>query len=428
VPIDAGGGGLFVRGAGAGRRPRRCRARAAAPRRRRRRRPRAVARPQHGHPCRPPAGGGHAVLATVGAALRSRRSRVRGRAVGVKGAVGAKGPVEPPPNRPRAPRRQVTVEPLGGSHEGVSLLTLDRPDARNALGRRLVRELLEALGTLRQERTTRAVLLRSRVPGCFSAGADLKERAAMTQREAAEAVGALRRLMDAVAGLPMPTVAVLEGYALGGGAELALACDLRVASRGAALAFPEARLGIMPGAGGTQRLPRLVGLAAAKELVFTARRVGGEEAAGMGLVDHCVEDGRALDRALEIAADIAKARGPRRGRARVCVRARPRRGRGAPGLARPGTPGWGRARGAPGARALRAAAWEAGGPGPGGCGRGGGRAGPAALDAPLGADAPTLALALPPPAPPRRARRWRCGWPRRPWTAASRPTSPRAWP
>jgi methylglutaconyl-CoA hydratase len=201
---------------------------------------------------------------------------------------------------------QVTVEPLGGTHEGISLLTLDRPDARNALGRRLVRELLEALDTLRQERTTRCVLLRSRVPGCFSAGADLKERAAMTHQEAAECVASLRRLMGEVARLPMPTIAVLEGYALGGGAELALACDLRVASRGASLAFPEARLGIIPGAGGTQRLPRLVGVAAAKELVFTARRVGGEEAVALRLVDHCVEEGGALDRALEIATDIAQ--------------------------------------------------------------------------------------------------------------------------
>jgi len=201
------------------------------------------------------------------------------------------------------------VEPLGGPHEGVSLLSLSRPDARNALGRQLVRELAEALDTLRQERTTRCVLVRSAVPGCFSAGADLKERAAMTQTEAAECVASLRRLMGAVAALPMPTIAVLEGYALGGGAELALACDLRVASAAATLAFPEARLGIIPGAGGTQRLPRLVGLSAAKELVFTARRVAAEEAAGMGLVDHCVEEGRAMERALGLAADIAQVRG-----------------------------------------------------------------------------------------------------------------------
>jgi methylglutaconyl-CoA hydratase len=215
----------------------------------------------------------------------------------------------PSPSPPHPHPQKVTVEPLSGPHEGVSLLSLARPAARNALGRQLVRELAEAVDTLRQERTTRCVVLRSGVPGCFSAGADLKERALMTQAEAAEFVSTLRRLMGAVAALPMPTVAVIEGHALGGGAELALACDLRVAARGATLAFPEARLGIIPGAGGTQRLPRLVGLGAAKELVFTARRVGGAEAAAMRLVDHCVEDGRAMERALEIAADIAQVGG-----------------------------------------------------------------------------------------------------------------------
>lgn len=131
----------------------------------------------------------------------------------------------------------------------------------------------------------------------------------MTAAEAGECVSGLRRLMGAVASLPMPTVAVVEGYALGGGAELALACDLRVASRGgASFAFPEARLGIIPGAGGTQRLPRLVGRSAAKELVFSGRKVGADEAAAMGLADHAVDEGRAMERALEIAAEVAQVR------------------------------------------------------------------------------------------------------------------------
>ncbi|GBF92605.1 hypothetical protein Rsub_05219 [Raphidocelis subcapitata] len=208
---------------------------------------------------------------------------------------------------PSAAQLQASVEPLGGRHEGVSVLSLNRPEARNALGRQMVRELLEALETLRQERSTRCVIVRSAAPGVFCAGADLKERAAMTTSEAAETVSRLRALMSAVAALPMPTVAVLEGAALGGGAELALACDLRVAGRAAALAFPEARLGIIPGAGGTQRLPRLVGAAVAKELVFTGRRVAGEQALELGLVDHVTDEGGAMARALEVAADIAQA-------------------------------------------------------------------------------------------------------------------------
>lgn len=93
----------------------------------------------------------------------------------------------------------------------------------------------------------------------------------MTQQETGEFVTSLRRMFSEVAALPMPTIAVLEGFALGGGAELALACDLRVADETATMAFPEARLGIIPGAGGTQRLPRLIGRSKAKELMFTCR-------------------------------------------------------------------------------------------------------------------------------------------------------------
>jgi len=186
---------------------------------------------------------------------------------------------------------QVLVTPLDGDLEGVSALTLRRPQARNALGKQMVRELSEALDTLRQEPTTRCVVVRSSVVGVFSSGADLKERATMTQRETVEFVCLLRRTFDELAHLPMPTIAAVDGLALGGGLELALACDVRVAAAGrAAFAAPEARLGVIPGAGGTQRLPRVVGLSRAKELIFTCRRVGGAEAGMIGLVDHVVAD------------------------------------------------------------------------------------------------------------------------------------------
>jgi methylglutaconyl-CoA hydratase len=186
---------------------------------------------------------------------------------------------------------QAFVTPLDGDLEGVSALTLRRPAARNALGKQLLRELAQALDTLRQESTTRCVVVRSSVPGVFCAGADLKERAAMTQRETIEFVCSLRRTLSDLAALPMPTIAAVDGLALGGGMELALACDVRVASAGAAaFSAPEARLGVIPGAGGTQRLPRVVGASRAKELVFTCRRVGGAEAGMIGLVDHVVAD------------------------------------------------------------------------------------------------------------------------------------------
>ncbi|GLC34564.1 hypothetical protein PLESTF_000021400 [Pleodorina starrii] len=200
----------------------------------------------------------------------------------------------------------VTVEPLSGAHEGVSVISLSRPAARNAIGRQLLRELAEALDTVRQERTTRCVLVRSVVPGVFCAGADLKERATMSQSEAAEFVSRIRRTFTELQDLPMPTVAVVEGLALGGGAELALACDIRVMGSDASMAFPEAQLGIIPGAGGTQRLPRIVGASRAKELIFTGRRVSGAEALALQLADHVVPDDQVYNRALQLAEQIVR--------------------------------------------------------------------------------------------------------------------------
>ncbi|GLI64111.1 hypothetical protein VaNZ11_007286 [Volvox africanus] len=200
----------------------------------------------------------------------------------------------------------VTVEPLSGVHESVSVISLSRPAARNAIGRQLLRELAEALDTVRQERTTRCVLVRSVVPGVFCAGADLKERATMSQSEAAEFVSRIRRTFTELQDLPMPTVAVVEGLALGGGAELALACDIRILGNGASMAFPEAQLGIIPGAGGTQRLPRIVGASRAKELIFTGRRVAGPEALDLQLADHVVPDDQVYNRALQLAEQIVR--------------------------------------------------------------------------------------------------------------------------
>ena len=160
-------------------------------------------------------------------------------------------------------------------------------------GRQLLRELAEAIAALRSETTTRAVVVRSAAPGTFCAGADLRERAAMTPREAAAFVGDLGATLTALASLPMPTIAAVDGVALGGGAELALACDLRVVGPGGVFAFPEARLGIIPGAGGCARLPRLVGPARALDLIATARRVGPAEAVACGLADYEAGEGDA---------------------------------------------------------------------------------------------------------------------------------------
>lgn len=128
----------------------------------------------------------------------------------------------------KASHLHAQLEPLDSPNDGIFFLSLTRPEARNAIGRQLLRELRECLVNLSKERSTRCVVVRSTAPGVFCAGADLKERAAMTQQEAAQFVQDLRGTMSLLEELPMPTVAAVDGYALGGGAELALACDLRV--------------------------------------------------------------------------------------------------------------------------------------------------------------------------------------------------------
>lgn len=198
----------------------------------------------------------------------------------------------------------VRIERLQGADLGILVLSLDRPEAKNALGRQLLQELQEALAAIAEDQAIRVVILRSVVLGVFCAGADLKERAGMTQDEATGFVKKLRATFTALERLPMPSIAAIEGAALGGGLELALACDLRVVGGSARLGLPETSLAIIPGAGGTQRLPRLIGRARAKELIFTARKFGAAEALGYGIADRIADAGQALESALELAREI----------------------------------------------------------------------------------------------------------------------------
>lgn len=189
---------------------------------------------------------------------------------------------------------------LDGENQGIALMTMDRPKARNALGRQMIDEMREALEHVKADVSLRCVVLESAVDRVFCAGADLKERAAMTPTEASAFVARLQDTFSKVGDCPVPVIAAVEGAALGGGLELAMAADLRVAGGAAQLGLPETGLAIIPGAGGTQRLPRLVGPAKAKELIFTGRRVQAEEAAVLGLVNEAVEAGDATAKALEL--------------------------------------------------------------------------------------------------------------------------------
>lgn len=173
---------------------------------------------------------------------------------------------------------------------GIALLTVNRPEARNALNREVLDGLSEALSTLAQDDQVRALVLTGSGEKAFASGADIAELRERTHREAFFTVtaSAFQKLED----FPRPTIAAIEGYALGGGLELALACDLRVASKRCKLGLPEVSLGISPAAGGTWRLPRLVGLGRARELIFTGRIVEAEEALSLGQRSGCASRAR----------------------------------------------------------------------------------------------------------------------------------------
>jgi len=190
----------------------------------------------------------------------------------------------------------------------VAVLTIDRQEKLNALNPQVVEEIGQALLELEAE-GPRAVVVTGAGERSFVAGADISAMSEMDPLEAkrfSEIGHAAMALLDRS---PIPTIAAVNGYALGGGCEVAIACDIRVAAENATFGFPEVSLGILPGMGGTQRLPRLIGPALAKELIFTGRRIVAEEAHKIGLVNRVVPQGEALNVAREIAAEIA-ANGP----------------------------------------------------------------------------------------------------------------------
>ncbi len=194
------------------------------------------------------------------------------------------------------------------SDDGVAVLTVDRQEKLNALDGQVVEEIGQALLELESE-GPRVIIVTGAGERAFIAGADIRAMSAMDPIEAkrfSEIGHAAMALLDRS---PIPTIAAVNGYALGGGCEVALACDIRIATENANFGFPEVGLGILPGLGGTQRLPRLIGPALAKELIFTGRRIGAEEAHEIGLANRVVGRGEALKAAKELAAEIS-ANGP----------------------------------------------------------------------------------------------------------------------
>ena len=188
----------------------------------------------------------------------------------------------------------------------VEIWTIQGEARRNSLTIALLAELSERVLALSDDRSVRAVVLAGQGDRAFCAGADLKERARMTDDGVHAFHAAVRDTFLGIERAAQPFVAALNGAALGGGLELALACDLRVAAEGAEMGFPEVSLGIIPGAGGTARLPRVVGVARAKDLVLTARRIRGAEALAMGLVSRIAPAARVLAEATELALALAR--------------------------------------------------------------------------------------------------------------------------
>lgn len=190
--------------------------------------------------------------------------------------------------------------------DGVVELVLDRPGAMNAVSTPMARAIAAATEEIVADDGVRAVLLTSTHPRAFCVGADLKERNALTDEELREQRPVARRAYNGVLWLPVPTIAAVDGFALGGGLELALSCDVIVAGASATLGLPEVSVGVIPGGGGTQLVTRRLGWSRAARLVFTADRLDAARAHEVGLVDDLVDAGAAREHALALADRIAQ--------------------------------------------------------------------------------------------------------------------------
>jgi len=195
---------------------------------------------------------------------------------------------------------------LEDESDGVLTLTLNRPEAMNALSSELSSLLRRKIEEIGKRRDVRVVVITGAGDRAFCAGADLKERRGLDADQKWEQRTRGWEVNEAIWRMPQPVIAAIQGFCLGGGFELALYCDIRIAAANANFSFPEMTLGAYPGAGAAVVLPRLIGRGRAKELFFTARRVKADEALSLGIVEHVVPNGKALDKAYEIATEIKK--------------------------------------------------------------------------------------------------------------------------
>lgn len=187
----------------------------------------------------------------------------------------------------------------------IGILTLNQPKAMNALNARLIEELTEAMDLIAHDDAVR-VLIITGGEKVFAAGGDIKAMLACDPQAAKAYVRPIHKVFKMIEEMPKPTIAAITGFALGGGVELALVCDLRIAADNAKFGFPEINLGIFPAAGGSQRLPRLIGMSRAKELMFTGDTIDAHQALQIGLVNQVVPAAEVMDAALKLAVKLSK--------------------------------------------------------------------------------------------------------------------------
>jgi enoyl-CoA hydratase len=190
-------------------------------------------------------------------------------------------------------------------NEGVATITLNRPEALNAFSKEVVEEILHALEDVKTDESVRVVVLTGAGEKAFSAGADIKAMVGMTALKAREMSLMGERLCVGLENLEKPVIAAINGYALGGGLEVAMSCDLRIASENAKMGQTEINIGLIPGWGGTQRLTRLVGMTKAKELVFTGRIIDAKTAEQIGIINMVVPSDKFRETVSQFAKDLA---------------------------------------------------------------------------------------------------------------------------
>ncbi|KAF9434545.1 hypothetical protein BGZ76_007823 [Entomortierella beljakovae] len=202
--------------------------------------------------------------------------------------------------------KECYLEHLSGDDNGIAVINFNRPKTLNALSHKVVGEFHFALNELRCDQNTRVVIIRSLVDGAFCTGADLKERSTMTMTEVKQFLASLRESFHNLETLPIPTIAVIDGAALGGGLEMALCCDMRIGggNKKVKIGLVETKHAVIPGAGGTQRLPRLIGAPKAKELIFSSKILNSASAKEYGILNHSVTEESGYNKALEIAREI----------------------------------------------------------------------------------------------------------------------------